>query len=218
MSNMVTPSVEIGPETFEDLAKAGKTKIYFHYTGGALAKLFENSKSPTFAEISKKWISEPSIFKCIQKTLKSRTACVSYRDNLSSETNRNFTDHHGNRLVKRTVAKAFHLSVCMLVPKSAVYKESMDEIVKQQAVMGLTDHYVYQEIQLALDQGKAWARQKREKKVRGRSLKDKQHLVVLSLEHFISCFALLGLGCTLAIGEFFFELFITKSKLLKLEK
>jgi len=93
----------------------------------------------------------------------------------------------------------------MLVPKSAVYKESMDGIIKQQVVMGLTDYYVHQEIQLALDQGKAWARLKRQEKVREMSITEAQKLVVLSLEHFLDFFALLGLGCTLAFGVFSFE-------------
>jgi len=86
---MVTPSVEAGPETFQPLATAQNIKISFHYT-----ELFEESKYPTFAEISKKWNLQPSIFKYIEQTLQSRAACASNQDNFGAEINRNISDHY----------------------------------------------------------------------------------------------------------------------------
>jgi hypothetical protein len=211
MSNMVTPLTEEVPDTYADLAAAKDYKIYLHYVGGTLPKLFGESRSSVFQDLSRRFILEKSIFKCIKYALNSKAACLSYRDNIGAEVNRNFSDRYGNLLVRKASDTAFNLPVSILIPKTALYKEAMNWVVRQQVDMGLTEYYVNYELKLALDQGKKWA------KVRPDAvpLKGKNGLVTLSIEHFVSNFSLLALGSFLGSLSFVMELMTKKRQLLR---
>ncbi len=114
-------------------------------------------------------------------------------------------------MVRKASDTAFNLPVSILIPKTALYKEAMNWVVRQQVDMGLTEYYVNYELKLALDQGKKWA------KVRPDAvpLKGKNGLVTLSIEHFVSNFSLLALGSFLGSLSFVMELMTKKRQLLR---
>jgi hypothetical protein len=76
------------------------------------------------------------------------------------EINRNFTDQNGVAALRMAPANVFMTAGSYMIPKSSLYKGSMNSIVIHQIAMGFAKFAVDKAIKSSLDQGKAWARER----------------------------------------------------------
>ena len=157
VSVMVSPVHEIVPNSFEELAESDY-KIYIQNDGGSLTNSIRSTQSPTFRKISQRMILEKSIYKCIEFSLRPKTACVTYRDSLAAVGNKNFTDRNGNVLFRKSPGAAFFFPVSFIVRKNALIKDTIHTEMSRIIDTGLARHAQDTEVKNSWTQGKQWAR------------------------------------------------------------
>ena len=157
VSIMASPAHETVPNTFEELAESDY-ESYVQNDGGSLANYITASRSPTFRKISQRMMLETSVYKCIEFSLRPKTACVTYRDILAAVGNKNFTDRNGNLLYRKAPGTAFFLPVSFIVGKNALIKDTIHKEISRIIDVGLARHAQDAEVKNTWTQGKQWAR------------------------------------------------------------
>jgi hypothetical protein len=201
-SLMVHPETEEVPNSFEALADS-KYKIILHHVGGALHKNIQSTSSATFKRIAKRLTLESSMFKCLTKAhVSKKTACVSYIHNIIGEIHRNFTDVNGISSLRMAQTNVFMTAGSYMLPKGAVYKNSMNAIVSQQIAFGFSKYALDKAFKTPLDEGKTWARQRPDLYKWSRSDSGPQPL---KMSHMTAAFVLLIMGLISAFTVFTVE-------------
>ena len=202
VSVMVSPVNEIIPNSFEELAASDYT-IYTHFAGGALSKVIQTTPSATFRKISKRMILEKSMVKCIEFSLRPKTACISYYDNLNGEGNKNFTDRNGNTLYRKSPGTAFMFPVSVILPLKAPYRDAVNKVILHLIDTGVTQRMLDTEIKALWTQGKRWATATESARIAVSASDDSGD--ALKFQHFQGVYAVLFVGLALSVTLFILE-------------
>ncbi|CAG7824796.1 unnamed protein product [Allacma fusca] len=202
MKLTVSPPLEQLPRSFNQLANSDYS-IITHYAGGSLDRIVRTTHSATFDKITQKMKTEMSITKCLEETLKGRTACITYEDDAIIEGQKNFSDPFGHLFIHKAPISAFNFYASIILPREAVYIESMESTVSQIVDMGITKRFHDEQYDTSKMKGRRWA--KRRKNQIPVYFDCYHHYEKLTVYHFMGTFLILFLGFTTAVGSWLVE-------------
>ena len=206
MKLAVSPPMDPVPTTFTQLADSDYD-IITHYAGGSLNRILSTTHTPTFDKITQKMRQEKSIRKCLEEAVKSHAACISYEDDAIMEGQRNFSDPYGHLHIHKAVMSAFNFYASIILPKDAVYIESMESIVSQIVDMGLVKRFHDEQYTKFELKGRRWARMRKRQYINNATDEDpipnkmplyydvkNHHYEKLTIKHFLAPFIVLTFG------------------------
>jgi len=150
VSFMTFPVLSKVPQDFEQLAKDSKFKIDFHYFGNVGFVLFTTSKAPSFVAIAKKMNLEPDPLKCLERSAKTKSACIIFIITFEELKHRNFSDQRGHSPLKFQPYTGFMFPAGIVNDHKSKLQGSFYTLLSSSMEMGLMQFWEKEDLQKTL--------------------------------------------------------------------
>lgn len=157
VSFLAFPTVELPPDTFEELATSTRFEFALQYLRGAAYSLIKTSSNPTFQTIFRKMDLIENDAECFQKAIgNTHFSCISWDAIASYVYHKNLSDRHGNvPLIKARDTTSF-IVVGLTFRKRALFKQKFDSVLIVAHSMGLLVKWTELDYEFVRNERRVW--------------------------------------------------------------